>query len=79
MASSDASRICVSSNDNYGGDMKYEYKAINIYAIKEQSRRIGTPEVQTQFDVINEEGQAGWKCLNPWDGQTLYFEKELKS
>lgn len=58
--------------------MKYEYKAINIYAIKEKSRLEGIPEIQTQFEVMNEQGQDGWKCLNPWDGQTLYFERGTK-
>lgn len=56
--------------------MKYEYKAINIFAIKQQrANEFGTPPNVTQFDVMNEEGEYGWRCLNPQDGNTLYFEK----
>lgn len=59
--------------------MKYEYKAINAFAIKQQRmKESGTPESVSHFEIMNEEGLVGWKCLNPWDGQTLYFEREVK-
>ena len=56
--------------------MTYEYKAINVFAEKSKGLKDGIPESDMQFRIINEEGANGWKCLNPWDGQTLYFERE---
>ena len=55
--------------------MKYEYKALNIFAENQKASDKGIPASENQFNVINEYGAEGWKCLNPWDGQTLYFER----
>lgn len=57
---------------------QYHYKSINIFTLKQKAAETGIPTEITQFQVMNQEGNNGWRCLNPQDGMTLYFEKEFE-